>query len=128
MDKQIIRTQNAPQPIGPYSQATMVDGFLFVSGQGAIDPRSGQLIGSDIEAQTRQTLTNVRNIVEASGLSLLDIVKVSVFLKDMSDFKRMNEVYKTFFIQNPPSRTTLEVANLPLPNMLIEIDAIAHRT
>jgi 2-iminobutanoate/2-iminopropanoate deaminase len=128
MDKQIIRTQNAPQPIGPYSQATMVDGFLFVSGQGAIDPRSGQLIGSDIEAQTRQTLTNVRNIVEASGLSLLDIVKVSVFLKDMSDFKRMNEVYKSFFIQNPPSRTTLEVANLPLPNMLIEIDVIAHRT
>ena len=128
MDKQIIRTQNAPQPIGPYSQATMVGDFLFVSGQGAIDPRSGQLIGSDIEAQTRQTLTNVRNIVEASGLSLLDIVKVSVFLKGMSDFKRMNEVYKTFFIQNPPSRTTVEVANLPLPNMLIEIDVIAHRT
>jgi 2-iminobutanoate/2-iminopropanoate deaminase len=127
MEKQIIRTQNAPQPIGPYSQATMVDGFLFVSGQGAIDPRSGQLIGSDIEAQTRQTLTNVRNIVEASSLSLLDIVKVSIFLKDINDFKKMNEVYKSFFTQNPPSRTTVE-ANLPLPNMLIEIDAIAHRT
>jgi 2-iminobutanoate/2-iminopropanoate deaminase len=127
MDKQIIRTQNAPQPIGPYSQATMVDGFLFVSGQGAIDPRSEQLVGSDIEAQTKQTLTNVRNIVEASGLSLLDIVKVSIFLKNMSDFRKMNEVYKSFFTQNPPSRTTVEV-NLPLPNMLIEIDAIAHRT
>ena len=127
MDKQIIRTENAPQPIGPYSQATMVDGFLFVSGQGAIDPRSGQLIGSDIEAQTKQTLTNVRNIVEASGLSLLDIVKVSIFLKDMSDFKKMNEVYRSFFTQNPPSRTTVQT-NLPLPNMLIEIDAIAHRT
>ena len=127
MDKQIIRTQDAPQPIGPYSQATMVDGFLFVSGQGAIDPTSGQVVGSEIEAQTRQTLTNVRNIVEASGLSLLDVVKVSIFLRDMSDFKKMNEVYKTFFTQNPPSRTTVET-NLPLPNMLIEIDAIAHRT
>ena len=127
MDKQIIRTQDAPQPIGPYSQATMVDGFLFVSGQGAIDPTSGQVVGSEIEAQTRQTLTNVRNIVEASGLSLFDIVKVSIFLRDMNDFKKMNEVYKSFFTQNPPSRTTVET-NLPLPNMLIEIDAIAHRT
>ena len=72
-------------------------------------------------------MTNVRNIVEASGLSLLDIVKVSIFLRDMNDFKKMNEVYKSFFTQNPPSRTTVET-NLPLPNMLIEIDAIAHRT
>jgi 2-iminobutanoate/2-iminopropanoate deaminase len=103
----------------------MVNGFLFVSGQGAIDPVSGQIVGPDIEAQTRQTLTNVQNIVEASGLSLLDIVKVSIFLKDMGDFKRMNEVYKSFFTDNPPSRTTIE-ANLPLPSMLIEIDVIAH--
>jgi 2-iminobutanoate/2-iminopropanoate deaminase len=127
MDKQIIRTHKAPQPIGPYSQATMVDGFLFVSGQGAINPESGQLVGSDIETQTRQTLMNVQNILEASKLSTLDVVKVSIFLKDMSDFKKMNEVYKSFFTQNPPSRTTVE-ANLPLPNMLIEIDVIAHRT
>jgi 2-iminobutanoate/2-iminopropanoate deaminase len=127
MVKQIIRTQNAPQPVGPYSQGTTVDGFLFVSGQGAIDPRTGQLIGPDIETQTRQTLTNVQNIVEASGLSMLDVVKVSIFLKDIGDFKKMNEVYKTFFTQNPPSRTTVE-ANLPLPAMLIEIEAIAHRT
>jgi 2-iminobutanoate/2-iminopropanoate deaminase len=127
MDKQIIRTPKAPQPIGPYSQATMVEGFLFVSGQGATNPESGQLVGSDIETQTRQTLTNVQNILEASGLSTLDVVKVSIFLKDMGDFKKMNEVYKSFFTQNPPSRTTVE-ANLPLPNMLIEIDVIAHRT
>ncbi len=126
MDKQIIRTQKAPQPIGPYSQATMVDGFLFVSGQGAIDPGSGKIVGSDIETQTKQTLTNVRNILEASGLSMVDVVKASIFLKDMSDFKNMNEVYKSFFEQNPPSRTTVQ-ANLPLPNMLIEIDVIAHR-
>ena len=127
MVKQIIRTQNAPQPVGPYSQGTTVDGFLFVSGQGAIDPKTGQLVGPDIETQTRQTLTNVQNIVEASGLSMLDVVKVSIFLKDIGDFKKMNEVYKTFFTQNPPSRTTVE-ANLPLPAMLIEIEAIAHRT
>ncbi|MGA3109433.1 MAG: Rid family detoxifying hydrolase [Candidatus Bathyarchaeia archaeon] len=126
MDKRIIRTQNAPQPIGPYSQATMADGFLFVSGQGAIDPASGQLVGLDIETQTKQTLKNVQSILEASGLSMLDVVKVSIFLKNMGDFKNMNEVYKTFFTQDPPSRTTVEV-NLPLPNMLIEIDAIAHR-
>jgi len=126
MDKRIIRTQNAPQPIGPYSQATMVDGFLFVSGQGAIDPSSGQLVGTDIETQTKQTMKNVRGILEASGLSLSDVVKVSIFLKNMADFKSMNDVYKTFFTQDPPSRTTVEV-DLPLPNMLIEIDAIAHR-
>lgn len=104
----------------------MVDGFLFVSGQGAIDPSSGQLVGTDIETQTRQTLKNVRSILEASGLSLSDVVKVSIFLKNMADFKNMNDVYKTFFTQDPPSRTTVEVT-LPLPNMLIEIDAIAHR-
>jgi len=126
MNKRIIRTQNAPQPIGPYSQATMVDGFLFVSGQGAIDPSSGQLVGTDIETQTKQTMKNVRGILEASGLSLSDVVKVSIFLKNMADFKSMNDVYKTFFTQDPPSRTTVEV-DLPLPNMLIEIDAIAHR-
>ena len=126
MNKRIIRTQNAPQPIGPYSQATMVDGFLFVSGQGAIDPSSGQLVGTDIETQTKQTMKNVRGILEASGLSLSDVVKVSIFLKNMADFKSMNDVYKTFFAQDPPSRTTVQV-NLPLPNMLIEIDAIAHR-
>ena len=126
MNKRIIRTQNAPQPIGPYSQATMVDGFLFVSGQGAIDPSSGQLVGTDIETQTKQTMKNVRGILEASGLTLSDVVKVSIFLKNMADFKSMNDVYKTFFTQDPPSRTTVEV-DLPLPNMLIEIDAIAHR-
>jgi len=126
MPKQVIRTQNAPQPIGPYSQAIMANGFLFVSGQGAIDPASGKLVGTDIESQTRQTLTNVRNIVEASGLSMRDLVRVSVYLKDMKDFKRMNEVYKSFFAEAPPARTTIQ-AELPLPDLLIEVDTIAHR-
>ena len=126
MPSEIIKTANAPQPIGPYSQGMSVGGFLFVSGQGAIDPGSGRLVGTDIESQTKQTLTNVRNIVEASGLSLRDVVRVSVYLKDMKDFKEMNEVYKTFFAEAPPARTTVQVG-LPLPEMLIEIDAVAHR-
>jgi 2-iminobutanoate/2-iminopropanoate deaminase len=104
----------------------MVDGFLFVSGQGAIDPKAGKLVGGDIEAQTRQTLMNVKNIVEASGLSLRDFVRVSIYLKNMKDFKKMNEVYQSFFSDAPPARTTVQV-ELPLPDMLIEIDAIAHR-
>ena len=126
MPRQVIRATNAPQPIGPYSQAIMVDGFLFVSGQGATDPASGRLAGRDIQTQTRQTLTNVRNIVEASGLSMRDLVKVSVYLKNMKDFKGMNEVYKSFFPDAPPARTTVQ-AELPLQDMLIEIDVIAHR-
>jgi 2-iminobutanoate/2-iminopropanoate deaminase len=127
MAKEIVRSSNAPQPIGPYSQGTLAAGFLFVSGQGAIDPKVGQIVTGDIEAQTKQVLTNIKNIVEAAGLSMNDIVKVSVFLKNMEDFKRMNEVYKSFFTENPPARTTVET-RLPLPNMLIEIEAIAHRT
>jgi len=126
MPRRIIRTSNAPQPIGPYSQGVMVDGFLFVSGQGAIDPKSGRLVGTDIQSQTRQTLANVRNIVEASGLLMPDLVRVSIYLKNMKDFKAMNEVYKSFFTDAPPARTTIQ-AELPLPEMLIEIDAIAHR-
>ncbi len=126
MSKQFIRTPNAPQPIGPYSQGIKAGDFLFISGQGAIDPKTGQLIEGDIEKQTRHTLTNIRGIVEASGLSMRDIVKVSIFLKNLDDFKKMNEAYKTFFPEGPPSRTTVE-AKLPLPDMLIEIDAVAYR-
>jgi len=122
----VIKTANAPQPIGPYSQGIMADDFLFVSGQGALDPSSGRLAGSDIESQTRQTLTNVKNIVEGAGLSLRDVVRVAVYLKNMKDFKQMNEVYKSFFTESAPARTTVQV-ELPLSDMLIEIDAIAHR-
>ncbi len=126
MDKQIIRTQDAPQPMGPYSQGIKARNFLFISGQGPIEPKTGQVIGADIEKQTRQTLTNVAGIVEASGLTMGDVVKVSIFLRNMENFKKMNEIYKTFFSENPPARTTVE-AKLPLPDMLIEIDAIAYR-
>ncbi|HYB84927.1 MAG TPA: Rid family detoxifying hydrolase [archaeon] len=126
MPREVIRTPSAPQPVGPYSQAIMVNGLLFVSGQGAIDPNSGRLAGTDIQSQTRQTLTNVQNIVEASGMSMRDLVRVAVYLKNMKDFKEMNEVYKSFFPDAPPARTTIQ-AELPLPEMLIEIDAVAHR-
>ncbi len=126
MDRQFIRTSNAPQPIGPYSQGVKAGNFLFASGQGPVDPKTGQLTGIDIERQTMQTLANVKAIVEASGLSLMDVVKVSIFLRNMNDFKKMNETYKTFFPENPPARTTIE-AKLPLPDMLIEIDVVAYR-
>ena len=126
MDKEIIHTPNAPQPLGPYSQGIRAGNFLFISGQGPIDPKTGQMSGADIEKQTRQTLTNIRGIVEASGLSMGEVVKVSIFLKTMNDFKKMNEIYKTFFPETPPARTTVE-AKLPSPDMLVEIDAIAYR-
>jgi len=124
---QVVKSSNAPQPIGPYSQGIMVNDFLYVSGQGATDPKSGRMAGSDIESQTRQTLTNVKNIVEAAGMSMRDVVRVGVYLKNMKDFKQMNEVYKSFFNEAPPARTTVQV-ELPLPEMLVEIDVVAHRS
>jgi 2-iminobutanoate/2-iminopropanoate deaminase len=124
--KETVKTQNAPQPLGPYSQGVKVGNFLFVSGQGPINPRTGKIDETDIEAQTRQALQNVKAIVEASGYSLQDVVKVSIFLKRASDFQKMNEIYKTFFQETPPTRTTVQ-ADFVTPNMLIEIDAIASR-
>jgi 2-iminobutanoate/2-iminopropanoate deaminase len=125
MVKEYIRTPNAPQPIGPYSQGVRAGNFLFVAGQGPVDPKTGQM-AADVENQTRQVLTNIKGIVEASGLSMRDVVKVSIFLKNLDDFKKMNEVYKNFFPEDPPARTTVE-AKLPASGMLVEIDAIAHR-
>jgi 2-iminobutanoate/2-iminopropanoate deaminase len=125
LPKQFIGTSTAPKPVGPYSQAIKVGPFVFVAGQGSREPATGK-IARGIEAQTRQAILNVKAIVEASGLSLSDVVKVSVFLKKASDFQKMNAVYKTFFKDNPPTRTTVEV-KLVEPGMLVEIDAIAYR-
>jgi len=124
MTKEIIRTANAPQPLGPYSQGVKIGNLLFISGQAPIDPKIGKVSADDIEMQTRQTLQNIKGIVDASGFSMQDIVRVTIFLRNADDFKRMNEVYKTFFAENPPTRTTVE-AKLVAPNMLIAIDAIA---
>jgi len=124
--KDFVKTQNAPKPLGPYSQGIRVGNFLFISGQGPIDPQTGKMTVEDIETQTRQTLQNVKAIVEASGFSWNNVVKVSVFLKNSSDFQKMNEVYKTFFPENPPTRTTVQ-AGFVAAGMLVEIDAIAAR-
>lgn len=123
--KQLIRTPNAPQPLGPYSQGVKAGNFLFVAGQGAAEPKTGQMT-EGVETQTRQTLANIKGIVEASGFSMCDVVKVSIFLKNMNDFKKMNEVYRTFFPEDPPARTAVE-AKLPAQGMLIGIDVIAYR-
>jgi len=126
MTRTIVRTPNSPQPVGPYSQGIKVGNFLFIAGQGPLDPRTGKIVGSDIESQSRRTLENIRGIVEAAGYSLRDVVKVSVFLKDKSDFQKMNEVYKGFFANEPPARTTVQ-ADFVAPGMLLEIDAVAYR-
>jgi 2-iminobutanoate/2-iminopropanoate deaminase len=126
MNKRAISTPDAPQAKGPYSQGFMVGDFLFVSAQGPFDPKTGKIVGADIESQTRRALENVKAIVEASGLTLQDVVKVSIYLSKSDDFQKMNEVYQTFFTRNPPTRTTLE-AKLPIPNVLVAADAIAHR-
>jgi 2-iminobutanoate/2-iminopropanoate deaminase len=122
--KKIISTDRAPKAIGPYSQATVSGGFVFCSGQGALDPATGQLVPGDIAVQTERALQNLKAVLEASGAALDKVLKVTVFLKDLKDFRTMNEVYARHFPLGPPARTTVEAARLPL-DMLVEIDAIA---
>lgn len=124
--KEIVRTPDAPQPIGPYSQGIKAGSFLFVSAQAPIDPKTGKIVANDIETQTRRVLDNVKSIIEAAGLALRDAVKVTVFLRNAADFQGMNLVYKEYFPETPPARTTIE-AKLPSPDMLIAVDAIAYR-
>ena len=122
---QILRTETAPLPIGPYSQAVRAGDFIFISGQVGVDPKTKALVLGGIKAQTRQALENIKSILDASGSSLEEAVKVTVFLGDMKDFKKMNDVYSMFFKTNPPARTTVQ-AKLPLANAVVEIDAIAR--
>jgi 2-iminobutanoate/2-iminopropanoate deaminase len=122
--KEIISTPKAPQAIGPYSQAIKANGFVFTSGQIALDPTTGQLIAGDIAAQTERVLQNIGGILLRSGTSFDHVVKTTVFLKNMADFAAMNEVYARHFDQNPPARSTVEVARLP-KDVLVEIDVIA---
>ena len=125
MDKQVISTPQAPSAIGPYSQAIRAGNFLFVSGQISIDPSTGKLIDDKtIQGQTRRVLQNLIAIVEAAGGSAQNIVKTTVFLRDMGDFAEMNAVYSTFFSASPPARSTVEAARLPR-DVSIEIDCIA---
>ena len=122
--KEIISTSRGPKAIGPYSQAIKAGGFVFVSGQVALDPATGKIVEGDVSAQTERTLENLKAIVEAAGSSLDRALKATVFLKDLRDFAAMNEVYKRYFPSNPPTRATVEVARLPL-DLRVEIDLIA---
>ena len=119
-------TDKAPKPIGPYSQAVKVGPWLFLSGQIPIDPRSGEVVDGDIEVQTRRVLENVKAILESVGYTLDDVVKVTVYLADLKDFPRFNNVYSEYFKDKPPARTTVQVAGLPR-NAKIEIDVIAYK-
>jgi 2-iminobutanoate/2-iminopropanoate deaminase len=123
--KEIIKTEKAPAAIGPYSQAIRWNQWIFVSGQLSINEKTGAVEG-DIKTQTRQVLTNLRNILEASGSGMEWVLKTTVFLADMNDFGAMNEVYASFFPQNPPARSTIQVARLP-KDARVEIEAIALR-
>lgn len=122
--REVIRTQDAPQALGPYSQAIRANGFVFVSGQVAIDPATQQVIQGDVAAQTDRTLKNLSAILKAAGSSLEKVVRSTVFLKNIGDFVAMNEVYGKFFTTAPPARSTVEVARLP-KDVLVEIDVIA---
>lgn len=122
--KQPITTPRAPAAIGPYSQGVRANGFLFLSGQVALDPASGQLVAGDIRAQTERVLKNLQAVLEAAGSSLTAVVKTTVFLGDLNDFAAMNEVYARFFPEAPPARATVEVARLPR-DARVEIDVIA---
>jgi 2-iminobutanoate/2-iminopropanoate deaminase len=122
--KKVVRTTEGPTPQAPYSQAIIANGFVFVSGQGPIDPKTGKIILGDIKNQTRLVLDNIANILKAAGSSFDKAVKCSVFLRDIRDFEAMNEVYKTYFKENPPARTTVQAGDI-FGGIGVEIDCIA---
>ncbi len=124
MVKEIIQTVDAPEPIGPYSQAVKAGGFLFISGQVAIHPSTGELVISDIVAETKQVMNNLNAILSQAGLSFDEVVKCSIFVKDMNNFAAINEVYGGFFENNPPARETVEVSRLP-KDVNVEISCVA---
>ncbi len=122
--RQIIATELAPKAIGPYSQAVAWQGLLFLSGQIPLDPATGRTVEGDIAAQTERVLENLKAVLEAAGSSLGQVLKTTVYLKDVGEFQRMNEVYARYFPEAPPARATVEVARLPR-DVRIEIEAIA---
>lgn len=124
MKKDIISTKNAPAALGPYSQAVKGGEFIFISGQIPIDPSTGKLVADDIKSQTRQSLENIKAILEAAGSSLARVIKVSVFLNDMDSFPTMNEIYRQYFPENFPARSCVKISELPM-NAKVEIEAIA---
>ena len=121
--RKVVRTSEAPLPRGVYSQAILADGFVFVAGMAAVNPQTNELELKDIRSETRRTLQNIRAILEAAGSSMRDVVRVGVFLSDIKDFDAMNEVYREFFPEDPPARTTV---GAQLPRIKVEIDCIAR--
>jgi 2-iminobutanoate/2-iminopropanoate deaminase len=115
-----------PKPVGPYSPGVVYERLVFVSGQAAVDPATGRLAGTDIESQTEQALKNIASILEAAGSGLQYVLRCGVFLADMADFNAMNAVYARLFGDNRPARTTVQAGALPLPDLRVEIDAIAY--
>lgn len=124
--KKIVSTKNAPGAIGPYSQAVWAGDFLYCSGQLGIDPATGALAGPDIASQAERSLRNIEAVLESQGLTLANVVKTLVFLADMGDFKAFNEVYGKFFSEEPPARSCVAAAALPLGGV-VEIEVIAHK-
>ena len=124
MGKRVIQTEKAPKAIGPYSQAIQAGNFLFLSGQVPLDPKTGELVKGDIRKQTRQVLENLKGVLESENLEMKDLVKVTIFLKDIGNFNQVNEVYAAYFPSSPPARSTVEVTRLPR-DAEIEMEAIA---
>jgi len=122
--REVISTKNAPQAIGPYSQALRANGFIFVSGQIPVDPATQQLVEGDVAIQTERVLRNIEGVLQAAGSSLAKVVRSGVFLKSMNDFAAMNAVYARYFPNSAPARSTVEVSRLP-KDCLVEIDVIA---
>jgi 2-iminobutanoate/2-iminopropanoate deaminase len=126
MPRKIVKTTDAPQAIGPYSQAIDAGGFVFVSGQIPVDPKSGNVLQRDIRAQVRLVMENAKTILLAAGCSMLNVVKSTIYLKNISDFAAVNEIYGGYFPSDPPARSTVEVSNLP-KDVAIEIDFVAWK-
>ncbi len=127
MSRKIIKTVDAPQAIGPYSQAVEAGGFVYVSGQIPIDPKTGSIVQADIKVQTKTVMDNARAILAAAGCSMAKVVKVTIFIKDMNNFAAVNEVYGGYFPIDPPARATVEVSRLP-KDVAVEMDFIAYKS
>lgn len=125
--KKVIYTPNAPEPIGPYSQAIEANGFMFVSGQIALNPVTGQMMQGSLEEETRQVMANIDAILTARGLTFAHVVKTSIFLKDMNDFAEVNKIYAEYFPSQPPARETVQVARLPKDARVeISVTVVVH--
>jgi 2-iminobutanoate/2-iminopropanoate deaminase len=122
--KEVVLTARAPKPVGPYSQGIKSNGLLFLSGQVALDPQTGEFVGADVRQQTERVFENIKGVLEAAGANFNHVVKTTVFLKDMNDFAAMNEVYARYFPAAPPARSTVQAARLP-KDALVEIEVVA---